>query len=173
MWCISTNLFPYSVPMSLCPSLGNTLSMLSITTYSGLVITSKKPWGLNKSFRTKALGQTYRLAKLTEVLFDHKTHWHFESSIRQKILGKIILFTSFSQLSVPDDLDSDFFENIRHVQLHRRGRALTRLAKQIQVYATCLGLARVLCSIACNGVHHATPKRNRWGPRFVAWKGVS
>ena len=37
------------------------------------------------------------------------------------------------RLAAPGDLDADFFENIRHVQLHRRGRALTRLAKQLQV----------------------------------------
>ena len=38
-----------------------------------------------------------------------------------------------AKLSVQADIDTDFFENIRHVQLHRRGRALTRLAKQLEV----------------------------------------
>ena len=30
------------------------------------------------------------------------------------------------------DPDLDFFENMRHVQLHRRGRAMARLAKRLQ-----------------------------------------
>ena len=36
-----------------------------------------------------------------------------------------------AKLLSPADLDADFFENIRHVQLHRRGRAMSRLAKQL------------------------------------------
>merc|ERR550519_407876 len=30
-----------------------------------------------------------------------------------------------------EDTDSDFFENMKHVQLHRRGRAMSKLAKQL------------------------------------------
>jgi U3 small nucleolar RNA-associated protein 20 len=36
-----------------------------------------------------------------------------------------------AKLTDMDDPDADFFENIRHVQLHRRGRAMARLAKQL------------------------------------------
>jgi U3 small nucleolar RNA-associated protein 20 len=36
-----------------------------------------------------------------------------------------------AKLLCPGDVDADFFENIRHVQLHRRGRAMSRLAKQL------------------------------------------
>ena len=44
------------------------------------------------------------------------------ASSRVKELGK---------LSCPEDLDLDFWENLRHVQLHRRGRAMARLAKRL------------------------------------------
>merc|ERR1719334_382160 len=37
-----------------------------------------------------------------------------------------------AKLTSTGDPDSDFFENVRHVQMHRRGRALARLAKQLQ-----------------------------------------
>jgi U3 small nucleolar RNA-associated protein 20 len=45
-----------------------------------------------------------------------------EAHARTKDLAKLLC---------PSDLDADFFENIRHVQLHRRGRAMARLAKQL------------------------------------------
>jgi len=37
-----------------------------------------------------------------------------------------------AKLTSTGDPDSDFFENVRHVQMHRRGRALARLSKQLQ-----------------------------------------
>merc|ERR1719474_519286 len=45
-----------------------------------------------------------------------------EASGRVKELGK---------LSCSEDSDLDFWENLRHVQLHRRGRAMARLAKRL------------------------------------------
>ncbi|CAB3374755.1 Hypothetical predicted protein [Cloeon dipterum] len=35
-------------------------------------------------------------------------------------------------LAQPDDLELDFFENIRHLQMHRRGRALMRFATAVK-----------------------------------------
>ncbi len=44
-----------------------------------------------------------------------------DATARTKDLAKL--------LDGGSDVDADFFENIRHVQLHRRGRAMSRLAK--------------------------------------------
>ncbi len=35
-----------------------------------------------------------------------------------------------------DDVDLDFFENMRHIQLHRRSRALNRLCLKLTGYIT-------------------------------------
>ncbi|KAM8884134.1 small subunit processome component 20 homolog [Synchiropus picturatus] len=40
-------------------------------------------------------------------------------------------FRDLVQLTNYTDLESDFFEHMKHIQIHRRGRALRRLAKQL------------------------------------------
>ncbi|XP_076578925.1 small subunit processome component 20 homolog [Chaetodon auriga] len=40
-------------------------------------------------------------------------------------------FRDLVQLTNYNDLESDFFEHMKHIQIHRRGRALRRLAKQL------------------------------------------
>ncbi|KAM8820065.1 small subunit processome component 20 homolog [Eudromia elegans] len=40
-------------------------------------------------------------------------------------------FRDMVQLTNPHDPDMDFFENMKHIQIHRRARALRRLAKQL------------------------------------------
>ncbi len=39
----------------------------------------------------------------------------------------------FTQLLRPDEAEVDFFENIRHIQLHRRARAIAKLTEMIKV----------------------------------------
>ncbi|XP_034382098.1 small subunit processome component 20 homolog isoform X2 [Cyclopterus lumpus] len=40
-------------------------------------------------------------------------------------------FRDLVQLTNYNDLESDFFEHMKHIQIHRRGRALRKLAKQL------------------------------------------
>ncbi|CAB1444416.1 unnamed protein product [Pleuronectes platessa] len=40
-------------------------------------------------------------------------------------------FRDLVQLTDYNDLESDFFEHMKHIQIHRRGRALRKLAKQL------------------------------------------
>uniref|UniRef100_A0A3P8T3I9 UTP20 small subunit processome component n=1 Tax=Amphiprion percula TaxID=161767 RepID=A0A3P8T3I9_AMPPE len=42
-----------------------------------------------------------------------------------------VLFRDLVQLTDYNDPESDFFEHMKHIQIHRRGRALRKLAKQL------------------------------------------
>lgn len=41
------------------------------------------------------------------------------------------IFSLLKDVSKPNDLDSDFFENVVHLQAHRRGRALRQIQKEV------------------------------------------
>ncbi len=54
--------------------------------------------------------------------------FYLESADEEKRLPH----SELKQLMNDDDEDADFFENVRHLQLHRRGRALRRLGTRIE-----------------------------------------
>jgi U3 small nucleolar RNA-associated protein 20 len=98
---------------------------------------------------------------------DENTRSYFLSLTRCVIeqnsgLASIHLHTDLSELIRNDQEDLDFFINIRHVQVHRRARALQRLRKIVNISDQCefspISVSSILLPLAIHPIYESQSK---------------